>query len=305
MVGLRGALSGRWRRTPGRSSRRCGARDIPYVVKGLNRLFDSPEIQAVVGIFRYMVRIGVRVRPARPLGWTRSSSRPDGDWAAALKVLDEGRDFDRGERWGVYNIQRLYLDFLEALGMREDTLPGDPVRRELVFYQLGKFSQAISDFEQIYFTTEPKEKYEAFAKWLEYQAPGYYADSDADVGYAAPDAVTIATVHQAKGMQWPAVFLPVPAQEPVPVEASGRARAVPRHPGRGDRRCGPLPRHASRTRRACSTSPSPARRSTCSSSFSPGDNQLYRKRSRVLRPLRVPAVVLDRDTGVPGRRPAA
>ena len=29
-------------------------RDIPYVVKGLNRLFDSPEIQAVVGIFRYM-----------------------------------------------------------------------------------------------------------------------------------------------------------------------------------------------------------------------------------------------------------
>src|SRR5260370_28190606 len=29
-------------------------RDIPYVVKGLNRLFDSPEIQAVVAVFRYM-----------------------------------------------------------------------------------------------------------------------------------------------------------------------------------------------------------------------------------------------------------
>jgi hypothetical protein len=25
----------------------------------------------------------------------------------------------------VYNIQRLYLDFLQALDMREDTLPGD------------------------------------------------------------------------------------------------------------------------------------------------------------------------------------
>ena len=37
---------------------------------------------------------------------------------------------------------------------------------------------------------------------------GYYAESDADVGYATPDAVTIATVHQAKGMQWPAVFVP-------------------------------------------------------------------------------------------------
>jgi DNA helicase-2/ATP-dependent DNA helicase PcrA len=44
--------------------------------------------------------------------------------------------------------------------------------------------------------------------WLVNQAPDYYAESDADVGYATPDAVTIATVHQAKGMQWPAVFVP-------------------------------------------------------------------------------------------------
>ena len=84
---------------------------------------------------------------------------PDtGDWAAAMKVLNEGRDFDRGERWGVYNIQRLYLEFLAALGVREETVPGDPVRRELVFYQLGKFSQAISDFEAVYFNTEPAQK---------------------------------------------------------------------------------------------------------------------------------------------------
>ena len=182
-------------------------RDIPYVVKGLNRLFDSPEIQAVVAVFRYMAGLisaadlrslwdGARLVPAAASGLT------------ALAVLDEGRDFDRGERWGVYNIQRLYLEFLEALELREETVPGEPVRRELVFYQLGKFSQAISDFEQIYFNTEPRQKYEAFAAWLEHQAPGYYAESDADVGYATPDAVTLTTVHQAKGMQWPAVFLP-------------------------------------------------------------------------------------------------
>jgi DNA helicase-2/ATP-dependent DNA helicase PcrA len=30
-------------------------RGIPFIVKGLNRLFDSPEILAVVGIFRFMV----------------------------------------------------------------------------------------------------------------------------------------------------------------------------------------------------------------------------------------------------------
>ncbi len=182
-------------------------RDIPYVVKGLNRLFDSPEVAAVVGLFRYMAG-QLLATDLRDL-WADARLVPHGaDFDAGVRVLDEGRDFDRGARWGVYNIQRLYLDFLEAVGLREDTVPGDPSRQELVFYQLGKFSQVISDFEEIHFNSSPERKYTAFAAWLEHQAPGYYADSDADVGYARPDAVVISTVHQAKGMQWPAVFVP-------------------------------------------------------------------------------------------------
>jgi DNA helicase-2/ATP-dependent DNA helicase PcrA len=182
-------------------------RNIPYVVKGLNRLFDSPEITAVVGLFRYMVH-EVAEPELRAL-WDEANLVPAaGDWTGAVRVLDEGRDFEQGARWGIYNIQRLYLEFLESLKLREETVPGDAARRELVFYQLGKFSQAISDFEQIYFNTAPKAKYASFAVWLAKQAPDYYAESDADIGYASPDAVTLSTVHQAKGMQWPAVFVP-------------------------------------------------------------------------------------------------
>ena len=33
-------------------ARKTSARTLGDIVKGLNRLFDSPEIQAVVGIFR-------------------------------------------------------------------------------------------------------------------------------------------------------------------------------------------------------------------------------------------------------------
>lgn len=113
-----------------------------------------------------------------------------------------------GRALGTYNIQRLYLDALEVLGIREDTIPGDPVHAELAFYQLGKFSQVISDFEGIHFSSSPEEKYRTFVDWLTHQAPDYYDDTDADVGYAQPDAVVISTVHQAKGMQWPAVFVP-------------------------------------------------------------------------------------------------
>jgi DNA helicase-2/ATP-dependent DNA helicase PcrA len=184
-------------------------RDIPYVIKGLTRLFDASEVQACVMCFRYIRQEVttddvVEAWLAADLGLKRS------DLLRALPVLEEARNWQQGQRWGTYNIQRTYLRFLEELKIREETVPSmdGTVRGELVFYNLGKFSQAISDFEQIYFQSEPQAKYEAFVNWLVYQAPRYYAESDADVGYATPDAVTIATVHQAKGMQWPAVFVP-------------------------------------------------------------------------------------------------
>lgn len=195
-------------------------RGVPYVVKGLNRLFDSAEIRAVVGIFRAMVG-DLTYADLRAL-WEEADLLPEPDrWGRAVAILEEGRDFDRGARWGVYNIQRVYLDFLEALELREETVPGTDGRGELVFYQLGKFSQAISDFEQIYFNTAPADKYATFVKWLEYQAPDYYAESDADVGYATPDAVTLATVHQAKGMQWPSVFVPCMRRNRFPAKRQG------------------------------------------------------------------------------------
>lgn len=184
-----------------------GRRGIPYIVKGLTKLFEAPEIQAVVSLFRYMV--GATDRDDVLRAWSDAHLLPAGSsMDRAFAVLDAGADFNRGEAWSTYNIQRLYLDVLEALGIREDTIPGDAVRAELVFYQLGKFSQAISDFEAIHFSSAPKDKYQTFVGWLENQAPDYYADADADVGYATPDAVTISTVHQAKGRQWPAVFVP-------------------------------------------------------------------------------------------------
>ena len=52
--------------------------------------------------------------------------------------------------------------------MREEPVPDG--RGEVVFYNLGKFSQLISDFETIHFHSKPAEKYESFADFLEYRA---------------------------------------------------------------------------------------------------------------------------------------
>lgn len=182
-------------------------RGVPYIVKGLARLFDTDEIMAVVGVFRYLVD-EIDADTLRSLWHTANLLPNPALFPKVVALLDRSKRFDSGERWGTYNIQRLYLDLLETLGLREDTIPGTPARAELVMYQLGKFSQVISDFEAIYFSSSPRSKYDSFAGFLRFQAPAYYEEADEDAGYATPNAVTISTVHRAKGMQWPAVFVP-------------------------------------------------------------------------------------------------
>jgi DNA helicase-2/ATP-dependent DNA helicase PcrA len=200
--------------------------NVPFIVKGLARLFDSIEIQACVGLFRYMM--GEITEPELRDLWDSADLVPDpGKWSTAVSVLDDGADFGASDRWGIYNIQRLYLKVLEALNLREDTIPGGPKRGELVLYLLGKFSQVISDFETIHFSSNPERKYEAFVGFLTFQAPNVYEESDEDAGYVAPDAVVISTVHRSKGLQWPAVFIPNMRANRFPMKSPGGLQTIP------------------------------------------------------------------------------
>lgn len=195
-------------------------RNIPFFVKGLSSLFESPEIQAVVSIFQFMVN-EIEERQLKA-NWETAGLIPSAsEWEKAVTVIRTAQKSIAQQGHTVYSIQQLYLDFLEALAIREDNIGGDVRRSELVFFQLGKFSQVIADYEQIHFTTQQKAQYEGFAKWLIHQAPKYYQDSDSDTGYAKPDAVTIATVHQSKGLQWPAVFLPAMRKNRFPSRVMG------------------------------------------------------------------------------------
>lgn len=201
-------------------------RDVPFIIKGLARLFEADEIRACVGLFRYMM--GETEEPELHELWRAARLIPDESlWRRAIKVLDDGADFTASDRWGVYNIQRLYLRVLEALDLREDTIPGDARRRQLVMYQLGKFSQVISDFEAIHFASSPENKYRSFVGFLTFQAPGVYEESDDDAGYLTPDAVVLSTVHRAKGLQWPAVFVPYMRANRFPMKAPGGLQTIP------------------------------------------------------------------------------
>ena len=124
----------------------------------------------------------------------------------------------------VYNIQRLYLDFLEALDVREDTLPGDPHARELVFYQLGKFSQVISDFEAdpLHHRTKGRSTRRS-PSGSSTRRPTTTPTRTPTSATPRRTPSTIATVHQSKGLQWPAVFLPALRRNRFPSKRHGRA----------------------------------------------------------------------------------
>ena len=98
-------------------------------------------------------------------------------------------------------------------------------RGEIVFYNLGKFSQLISDFETIHYHSKPKEKYKSFGNFLEFTRRDAYPEGWQNNQYANPDAVRIMTVHQAKGMQWPVVF--IPALSRIASPQSDRAAETP------------------------------------------------------------------------------
>ncbi|MEU5513493.1 ATP-dependent DNA helicase [Streptomyces griseoaurantiacus] len=192
-------------------------RDIPYVIKGLTKLFETPEVQAAVSCFRFVA--GEADEQDVIDAWVDAGvGLTEGDVRAGLPVLTAAMRWDASKPWDSTTLQGVFLDFLEAVELREERVPRE--RGELVYYNLGRFSTAIGDFERIHLTSEPQQRFDAFAKWVEHQAPDYYEESDGDNGYAQPNAVVIATVHQAKGMQWPAVFLPALRKNTFP--ASGR-----------------------------------------------------------------------------------
>ncbi len=193
---------------------------IPYVVVGMNNLFGTAEAEAARQLFYFMA--GRTDAAALEAFWMNGGLGVLAvDVQRAIADAQTSRDSlgNPTERFGFYSIQRTFLTFLDEAGVREERIPNG--RGEVVFYNLGKFSQLISDFETIHYHSKPREKYESFANFLQYGAEDAYPEGWQDNQYANPDAARIMTVHQAKGMQWPVVFVPAMLRNRFPSPSHG------------------------------------------------------------------------------------
>lgn len=190
------------------------AADVPYLGGGMNSLLDTPEAQAIREVFYFLASHTPRGRSAVTAA-SLKQSLANGFPGLAKEDIDVGITYLRGVLKDIPKgadnrlfLQRVFLDLLEKMSVREERIGTKGRTGEVIFFNLGKFSQLISDFERINFHSEPARLYGEFAGFLEHQAAEYYPEETEETAHARPDAVRVMTVHQAKGMQWPVVFVP-------------------------------------------------------------------------------------------------
>ena len=187
------------------------ALQVPVVTVGLDGLFDALEVAAFRALFIYLADADADLDDAcLRTSWESAHlgaapPRLSGMLAWANKVrerLRQGGD----RRHAHYGLQRVFWDALKHLALTETRVPDG--RGESVYLNLGRFSQVISDFEVVNFHTPLADKYRSFAAFLVHQAPRAYGEGGRPDDTGGVNAVRIMTIHQAKGLQFPVVFVP-------------------------------------------------------------------------------------------------
>ena len=176
--------------------------NIPYIVEGVNDLFITNECIAAKGIYEYLnekiIGRGQLVELWKNIDYPILDKNLD----KAIKKLDK-YNLEKIDFYGSFVLQQIFHDFICDLEIKEIDKAS-----ELLLYNLGKFSQVIDDYEKIYFTNQPNWKLKLFCNFLEYTANGSYPEGQLENTYIRPDAVNIMTVHQSKGLEFSAVFVP-------------------------------------------------------------------------------------------------
>jgi DNA helicase-2/ATP-dependent DNA helicase PcrA len=220
------------------------ARSIPLTCGGRSGLFLQPEVQAAVkahlwlgGTGWYDPELGgeVELTPegvAEELKQAFRSTQPVDEIAG---LLEDWASYIKKSKVSANLIDDLYRLF-EFLGVNEwnpddaETLPR--------MGALARLSTILADFEHVtrrgrYEVNEAGERefkggsdrgpeyYQRLAGYLRYYAQEAYEEFEGEDGTGV-DAVQFMTVHGAKGLEWPVVFLPALQDRRFPASRAGR-----------------------------------------------------------------------------------
>jgi DNA helicase II / ATP-dependent DNA helicase PcrA len=177
---------------------------IPYSLEAAGGIFDRPHVSVLRDTFELL-------RNGNP---TRADARLHFE-SAVLPLFPHARfdDFARilaewgrllhtpagGTRRRVYP-QRLLQDLLNAFALPETPLDDG------MMHDIGVFSRILQDVETVYLSIDSARRFQELLNFLQNVAENGY-DAATDDILRRPDAVTVATVHKMKGLEFAAVFV--------------------------------------------------------------------------------------------------
>ena len=221
--------------------------EIPVVVKGVGGLFDHDEVLLVQATFCLLARSDMlitnsasstRLDEAQIRDFVRRKiarlrddikAMPNAqesaylEWVAAKREELDRRNLAK-ERRGrlarrIYP-QDIFQEMLAKLGSNHGSAPWP----NEILYNLGRLSGLITDFEAVHQWVTPSDL-QALCLFL-----GGWAASEVDEGgleeAVTPNVVQIMTVHAAKGLEWPVVFVPRVASANFPSSLRNRGAST-------------------------------------------------------------------------------
>jgi DNA helicase-2/ATP-dependent DNA helicase PcrA len=178
--------------------------DIPFTAKGTAGLFERHQIRFMQMVFNYFCDLEIwthDVNIACSLSHLQKYYQDNIDqdrWGQIESVLTKIKsEIMKGDRFYPQNV---YHQILQAMGMDDDTF------NEGQLYDFGRFSKLILDFETVNEWVDIQ-RLRSFVFFL-----NGYAESRIDIGGLDDptklNTVTIQSIHKAKGLEYPVVFIP-------------------------------------------------------------------------------------------------
>ncbi|WP_223158042.1 ATP-dependent helicase [Thermomonas brevis] len=185
-------------------SEALATRGIKYTLSAGGNAFERPIPRGLRELFRSFENGNpTRAEAIELLRVHLIGSFPYANEARFLEVITRwGRDIHRPHdavRVRLYP-QKLLLDVLEALDLPAANLSAEDLR------DIGLFSRILQDVEGVFLSVDSADRFRSIVRFMENVAEDGYDTSTDDV-VAKPDAVTISTVHQVKGLEFPVVFV--------------------------------------------------------------------------------------------------
>jgi DNA helicase-2/ATP-dependent DNA helicase PcrA len=191
---------------------------VEYSLEAGGGAFDRPQVRVLCDTFE-LLRAGSPSRETALEHFNRAiaATFPHADFDQFAVVLAEwGRKIHgpiEGARRRVYP-QQMVHDLLQAFGIQRTDFEATVMR------DLGLFSRIIQDVEAVYLSIDSRGRFAEILNFLGNVAETGYDTSTDDI-LRRPDAVSVTTVHKAKGLEFPVVFVVDVEARRFPMDQSG------------------------------------------------------------------------------------